>query len=52
MQTGGLHEKEGDFIVRYEKDGRAIYEKEGSMPRRLEKEAVVPKRQTAFELPT
>jgi hypothetical protein len=42
IQTDGLHEK----------DGRAIYEKEGSGPIRLEKEAVVPKRQTAFELPT
>jgi hypothetical protein len=52
MRTGGLHEKEGDSIVRYEKYGRVIYEKEGSWPIRLEKEAVVPKRQTAFELPT
>jgi len=52
MQTGGLHEKAGDSIVRYETDGRAIHEKEGSGPMSLEKEAVVPKRKTVFELPT
>lgn len=51
MQTGGLHEKDGGEILKFEKDGNPRFEKEGSTPLRHEKEGSMPKRATAVELP-
>lgn len=54
MQTAGLHEKDGDTVVRLEKDGNPRHEAEGDMPTRHEKEASIlrNKRYTPIELPT
>ncbi|CZR60056.1 uncharacterized protein PAC_09951 [Phialocephala subalpina] len=51
MQTGGLHEKDGGEILKFEKDGNPRFEKEGSTPLRHEREGSMPKRATAVELP-
>ncbi|KAH7393405.1 hypothetical protein BKA64DRAFT_86545 [Cadophora sp. MPI-SDFR-AT-0126] len=55
MQTGGLHEKDGDVVLpRLEKDGNQLHEVVGDMPTRHEKEASLIKnrRYTPIELPT
>lgn len=55
MQTGGLHEKDGDVVLaRLEKDGNQLHEAVGDMPARHEKEASLVKnrRYTPIELPT
>ncbi|KAH7321735.1 hypothetical protein BKA65DRAFT_556081 [Rhexocercosporidium sp. MPI-PUGE-AT-0058] len=55
MQTGGLHEKDGDVVLpRLEKDGNQLHEMVGDMPARHEKEAslVQNRRYTPIELPT
>ncbi|KAH9215732.1 hypothetical protein DL95DRAFT_388353, partial [Leptodontidium sp. 2 PMI_412] len=54
MQTGGLHEKDGDVVLpRLEKDGNQLHEMVGDVPGRHEKEAslVQNRRYTPIELP-